>query len=228
LRKVPFELRGACRAESFAQTNFHSEVTTMNLRRVAALSALLLLGGVAFHQARSADPPENKPTAPAVADKDFAVRYARAHLRVAELTLQKAREMNRQVAETLSKGIVEQFASDVEFAKAQLAEAERTGTSDAYALWLRRAELDARARKDRLQSATEANRRVPGAYPPIDLERMRAAAELANLRVERGKALANATPEARLAWQLEMINEGLNRVDEMVSLSLQNRLAEFF
>ena len=201
----------------------------MNLPRLAALSGILAVAAVAFQQARSAAQPvkEARPAKDAAGD-DFAVRYARAHLRVAELTLQKAQDMNRRVPQTLAKGIVEQFSDDVEFAKAQVESATRSGTSDTFTLWLRRAELDLVARESRLKSATEANQRVKGAFSPIDLERLRAGIELAKLRVVRAQSLANAPPEAKLQWQIEMISEGLNRIDEMVSLSLQNRLAEFF
>jgi len=210
------------------QTHLHFEVMTMKLPRLVVLAGIVALAGVALHQARSADEPEKKsPPAPAT-DTNFAVRYAEAHLLVAELTLKKAQDMNRQVPQTLARGIIDQFSDDVEFAKAQLEDAKNTGAIDAFGLWLRRAELALKMREERLNTAMEANRRVPGAYRPVDLDRMRAAIEMARLRVERGRALADAPHIAKLDWQLEMINEGLNRVEEMVSLSIQNRLAEFF
>ncbi len=201
----------------------------MNVRRLAALVGILAITGMALHQARSADEPkgEARPASDA-ATGDFAARYAQAQLRLAELRLRKAQSMNRRVPQTLARGIIELFADDVEFAKAQVKAARGSGGADSFSLWLARTELDMRDREEQLRIATEANARVPGAFPPIDLERMRAAIELAGLRVERGRSLAGASPEAKLQWQLELTVEELSRVNQMVSLSLQNRLGEFF
>ncbi len=201
----------------------------MNVRRIAAIAGILVVTVVAFQPARSADPPAKQSGSSAKGDtSDFAVRYAQANLRLAELRLEKAREMNRKVARTLAQGIVELFANDVEFARAQLKAAQSGGTADSFALWLHRAELELEDREQQLQVAKNANERVPNAFPPIDMARIEAAIELARLRVERGRELAEASPQEKLAWQLEMMNEGLNRVDIMVSLAIQNRLAEFF
>jgi hypothetical protein len=195
----------------------------MNPSRIALIAGMLAIAGAALYQAGSAAQQEKDGT-----KGDFAVRYARAQLRLAELTLQKAQEMNQKIPETLAAGTVEQFSDDVAFAKAQLESAMRGGSNDPFDAWLRRAEIDLRAAEARLQRAVEANKLVRGAYGPTDLERMRANIELARLRVERGQALAKGPADARLSWQIEMMNEGLNRVDEMVTLSIQNRIAEFF
>ncbi len=200
----------------------------MNLRQIAAAAAMLAIAGLALHQAHSADPAEKDSAQLKQASDDFAIRYAKAQLRLAELRLAKAQEMNRRVARTLAKGVVEQFANDVTFAKAQLEAAQGSGKSDSFSFWVRRAELELADRQEQLRIANAANQRVPGAYQPIDLDRMQAAIELAGLRVERAKELADAPEEAKLVWQLEIIAEELNRVDEMVTLSLQNRLSEFF
>ncbi len=136
--------------------------------------------------------------------------------------------MNRRVARTLAKGVIEQFADDVKFAKSQVEAAQRSGKSDGFTFWVNRAALELEDREEALQIAVQANERVPGAYRDIDLDRLRASAELAKLRVERSKELENASEGAKLLWQLSIMTEEINRVDEMVSLSLQNRLSEFF
>ncbi len=201
----------------------------MNLRRWAILAGVLAIASLALHQAQSAGQQEK--SAPATDGKtdDFAVRYAKVQLRVAELKLLKAQEMNRRVAETISKDVIQMFSDDVAVAKGALAAAQKDGAiGGAYDLWMRRAEQDLVWRQTRLRRATEANRRVPDAYGPLDMDRMNTAIELAKLRVERGQSLAKGSAEDRLGWQLEMISEGLNRVDEMVTLAMQNRIADFF
>lgn len=200
----------------------------MNVRHLAVIAGVLAVAFATFQQARSANEPKKSSSADDAAAKEFAVRYAQTYLRMAELTLQKAQELNRRVPETLAGALIEKFTHDLEFAKAQLEDVRQSGNSNAFKLWLWRAELNLRSREQLLTAANRANSLKPGFYPPIDLERIQAAIELARLRVERGKSLVDKPPEARLAWQLEMMNEGLNRVDEMVSLSLQNRRIEIF
>jgi hypothetical protein len=196
---------------------------------MVALLVILAIAVVGFAQARTAAPEEKASTGAADSQsRDFALRYARAQLKLAEIRLQKAQEMNRRIPQTLAKGVIEQFADDVEFAKAQLRAADTGGSVDGFGVWKRQVELELADREESLKIAEDANRRVPGVYQPIDLERMRAAVELAKLRVERAASLADASPDARLAWQLEMMQEGLTRVDQMVTLSLQNRLSEFY
>jgi hypothetical protein len=199
----------------------------MNVRHLAAVAAVVVLAGLALHQARSADPAQQDAQLEQ-ASRDFALRYAKARLRMAELRLAKAEDMNRRVARTLANGVVEQFADDVAFAKAQVESLQNDGKVSTFGFWQRRAELELAERQEQLRIATSANERVPGAYQPIDLDRKRAAIELASLRVERAKQLANAPQETQLVWELQIMAEELNRVDEMVSLSLQNRLSEFF
>ncbi|MGD9719940.1 MAG: hypothetical protein AB7O59_01850 [Pirellulales bacterium] len=199
----------------------------MNLQRLAAAAGILALLAMAFQQARSADPPA-EPSSSAKPASDFAIRYAQANLRLAELKLQKAVDMNRRVPRTLANNVIEQFNNDVALAKDQVKAAQQNDSGDVFGLWLQRAEMDLKKREEQLQAATTTNRREAGTYTALDLDRRRAAVELARLRVEHGRSLSNASPEEKLAWQLEMMSEGLNRVDQMISLTLQNRLAEFF
>jgi hypothetical protein len=145
------------------------EVRMMNVSRFALAAGVMAIAVAALYQAGTAAQQEK-----AAAKNDFAVRYARAQLRLAELTLQKAQEMNQKIPETLATGTVEQFADDVAFAKAQLESAMRGGSNDPFDAWLRRAEIDLRSAEARLQRAADANRLVRGAYGPTDLERMRA------------------------------------------------------
>jgi hypothetical protein len=158
----------------------------------------------------------------------FAVRYAKLQLRLAELTLQKAREMNRRMPQTLAPGMVEQFADDVDFAKKQVEYASQHGEVDSFNVWIHQAEIDVRVQESRLKRIQNAARISKEAAQPIDIERVKLSLDIAKLRAERGKSLVSASPDERLRWQIEMISEQMRRLDNMVTLSLQNRLSEFF
>jgi len=158
----------------------------------------------------------------------FSVRYAKLQLRLAELTLQKAREMNRRMPQTLAPGMVEQFSDDVDFAKKQVEYATQHGEVDSFNVWIHQAEIDVRIQESRLKRIQNAARISKEAAQPIDIERVRLSLDIAKLRAERGRSLVSASPDERLRWQMEMISEQMRRLDNMVTLSLQNRLSEFF
>jgi hypothetical protein len=191
----------------------------MNFRRVLAVAGVLAACGVLiYHRGSAAPATDGKPQG------SLPVRYARAELRLAELTLQKAQEMNRKVPGTLIAGLMAQFAEDVEFAKLRLQNAQKTGGGDALEECLQRAELARRLAEGRLKKAVEANKRAPSVVDANELERLRLRLEIAELRLERGKSLVDATADAKLQWQLDMLNDDLARVAEQTYLLGQNRL----
>jgi hypothetical protein len=165
----------------------------------------------------------DKTAATDAAQEPVAVRYARAQLRLAELTLRKARELNRKVPLTIPNPMMAQFADDVTYAKAQLQVAERSKGADVYGSWVERAEVTVRTAEAKLKQASEVDRAVPGTFEPIDMDRFRLGVEIAKLQLERGRSLANASPEDRMQWQLEVLGDGMARLKEQIWLISQNR-----
>jgi hypothetical protein len=155
------------------------------------------------------------------------VRRARAQLRLAELTLQKAQEINRKVPRTLAESVIALFTDDVDFAKAHLQHVTSADEVDSFKDCLTRAELVLRAAEVKLKKATRANQTSPGVIDNIDIERMRLGVEVASLQLERGKSLASASPEARLEWEFEVLSDSMARVAQQVVVISQNRLQEF-
>ena len=190
----------------------------MNIRRLVTAAGVLAIFGLSLYHSGS--------IAPAAVDArqdSVAARYARAQLRLAELTLQKAQTMNQKVAGTLVGSMVSQLADDVEFAKLQVQATTRSGEVDPLQACMQRAELSLHLAEARLKRATEANQRVPGTVQPIDLERLRLGVEVAQLRLESGRSIADATPNAKLQWQIDMLNEELSLIKQKTYLLGQNR-----
>ena len=194
----------------------------MNTRRVAAVCGLVSICGALVYHLASAAPPskDTKQELPAM-------RSAQAQLRLAELTLQKAKEINRKVPRTLSTGLIEAFTDEVDFAKLHLQHVTNTNSVDDFADSITRAELILRAAEIKLKKAARANEAAPGAVGETDLERMRLGVEVAGLRLERGRSLANASPEAKMQWQFEVLSDSLGRVAQQLAVISQNRLQEF-
>jgi hypothetical protein len=193
----------------------------MNVRQWAAMVGLFAICGATFYHSGSAAPANDNSV------ESLDVRYARARLRLAELTLQKAQEMNRKVAGTLTGGLISQFADDVEFAKVQLQNATRPEGINSHRAYLLRAEMVRHAAESKLKKAMETNGRVPGVFSASDLERLGLDLEIAKLRVERGQALIDASSDAKLQWQIDLTCEELARVKEQTYLLGQNRLQQF-
>lgn len=141
------------------------------------------------------------------------VRYAQAEVALAEANLNKVRGMNERVPGAVSGDVVRAYELDLEVAKLQLQVASG-GPEKQFDVWLARAEAAAKYAQSRSRGALAANARVKGAVDPSEVERLQASAELASLEVERGHAVAKGTPEAKLAWQLDLLNGQLHRVME--------------
>lgn len=190
----------------------------MNFRRLATGVGILAICGVALYRSGSAAPASKDAQTDSVA-----ARYARAQLRLAELTLQKAQAMNQKVAGTLVGSMVSQLADEVEFARLQVRSTGQTGEVDPLQACMQRAELGLRLSEARLRRATEANQRVPGTVQPLDLERLRLGVEVAQLRIESGRSIADASPNAKLQWQIEMLSEEMSSLRQKTYLLGQNR-----
>jgi Tfp pilus assembly protein PilX len=193
------------------------------LQRILVILGLVMLASVVGYRAGAAAQPSK------ANDKDsLPVRYAQAQLRLAELTLQKAQALNHRMPNTITPGMIGLFSDDVEFAKAQLQAVKSTGKLDSFQGLLRRAELGLRSAEQNLKKTIEADKLMPGTFDATDVERLKINVELARVRLERGKALANADPQAKLQWQVELLNDDVARLKEQQAMIVQNRLSEFF
>jgi hypothetical protein len=189
----------------------------MNVRRLAALVGTVAICGVLAYRAGSPAP------AAEAKQESFGVRYARAQLGLAEATLRKAQDMNRKIAETIPTAMVAQFTDEVEAAKAQLQSAQRGDDDATFDGWVRQAEFTAQAAETRLKNATQIERRAPGTFVPMDIERFRFSAEIAKLQFERGRSLAKAPLEAKLQWQVDMLHDEMAGLKSRTSIIGQNR-----
>jgi hypothetical protein len=151
------------------------------------------------------------------------LRSAKLRLRVAEISLEKAKKTNERVAGTLPADLVAQYSDDVAVAKAELANASHSIGTELLQGWILRAEMAYRSGVMIYNNAARTEQRTPGTYEPIDLERLKLTAELAQLQVERGKSLADASPEAKLQWVTDMVDDELMRLKKRTALLFQTR-----
>lgn len=190
----------------------------MNLRRLVVAAGILVMGCLLGYRAGSAEP-----AAKGAKPEPVAVRYARAQLQLAEATLRKAQDMNQKVAETISSGLVAQFADDVQVAKALLQSAEGPAGANPLAGWLVRADYAVRAAESKWKKANEVNQIELDTFADVDIERLRLGVVIAKLQLERGKAMTNASSEAKTQWQVDMLFDELSRLRDRTSIIFQDR-----
>ena len=195
----------------------------MTLRRLAAVAVILAIGVALGRTAGSAAEDENKDKA-----KSLAVECAQAKLRLAEMNLARAQQLNRKVPGTLIGGMMQQFSKEVEVAGVELAIAKKSSKSDAFQASIERVKLALRSAKDRAKVGLETHKRAPSVVTKGDVERMRLFAVIADLQLQRGQALAGASATDKLEWQLEVMGDDLERVRIYTYLLGQNRVGQFF
>ncbi len=142
------------------------------------------------------------------------VRYARAQLQLAEANLSRVEESNKRVERAVPSSVVAEYQYDVAVAKGRLEQATGGGAEGEFQVWLGRAAAEQRVAETRWKSAAAANDRVPGTFGAIDLERFRLRAEVAKLQLERGRALVDSGREAQLQWEVDLLDNQVQRLKE--------------
>lgn len=156
---------------------------------------------------------------PASQAESLEVRYARLWLQLAETNLQRAQRANQRVANAVPANVVAEYRARVDVARARL-ESSQAAKPDQLAFWQAGAAAAHRAAEVRYQSASAANARMANTIDPGEVERLRLRTALAELQVERGRAVAGAAPAAQLRWQLEVL---FDQVDELREENLPGR-----
>lgn len=142
------------------------------------------------------------------------VRYARAQVQLAEANLNRVEQSNKRVAGAVPSSVVAEYQLDVQVAKTRLEQATAGPAASEFQVWLQRAEAERKTAETAWKNAAAVNGRVAGTFGPLDLERFRLRAEIAKLQLERGQALVDSGREAQFQWQIEMLDNQVQRMKE--------------
>jgi hypothetical protein len=142
------------------------------------------------------------------------VRYARAQMQLAEANLNRVEQSNKRVPGAVPSSVVAEYQHDLQVAKTRLEQVTAGPGGGDFEVWLQRAGAERTGAETAWKGATAANRRVPGTFGPLELERFRLRAEVARLQLERGQALADSGREAQMQWQIEMLDNQVQRLKE--------------
>lgn len=196
----------------------------MNVRRWAALAAILVLGVVIGRTTGIvAQDDKSDKTAP---DK-LAVQCAEANLKLAQMNLDRMKQLNQKVRGTLISGMIDQFTAEVELAQQELDVAKSSPGGNPYQSTVERMRLALKTAEARAKRALDTHEQAPDIVSKNDVERMRQIAVIADLELQRGLSLEKASPQQQLQWQLEIYGNEIDRVRVYTYLLGQNRFGEF-
>jgi hypothetical protein len=141
-------------------------------------------------------------------------RYARAQLELAQANLKRVQQSNKRVTRSVPSSIVAEYEYDVQVAKARLEQSTAARSGGEFKVWLQRAEADWKGAETAWKAATAANETVPGTFETIDIDRFRLRAEVARLQFDRGQALAGAGHDVQMKWEIDLLNNQVQRLKE--------------
>jgi hypothetical protein len=142
------------------------------------------------------------------------VRYARAQLQLAEANLNRVEQRNKQVERSVPSSVVSEYQHDVLVAKTRLEQTTADRAASEFQVWLQRAEAERSTAETTWKNATDVNARVPGTFQPLDIERFRLRAEIAQLQLERGHKLVDSGREAQLQWEADLLDNQVQHLKE--------------
>jgi hypothetical protein len=149
------------------------------------------------------------------------VRYARAQLQLAQASLKRVEQSNKQIAGSVPSSVVADYQHDVDVAKTRLEQATAGRAASEFQVWLQRAAAEQKTAETTWKNAKTVNERVPGTFEPLDVERFRLRTEVSKLQLERGQGLVNSGHEAQMQWEIDVLDNQVQRLKEESRQSTQ-------
>jgi hypothetical protein len=164
---------------------------------------------------RVAAPAESR-VAANVATDELSVRYALARLRLAELDVERALEANRGAVHAISDRELQRLRNHVLVMRRQVEIARARPRTSARQATIAAVEAARESAHADLAAAAQVNQRTPGTISLVNMERLRAKADLADIRL----ALCRS-PDFELSLLAEMQWSIDQLTDEVIDLRHQ-------
>jgi hypothetical protein len=141
------------------------------------------------------------------------VQSAELSLRLYELDLQKIDDMNQKMAGLYSNAEVDRFQASVEMARQRVKAArERNEGKDTIAI-VGVGQALLKNAQDAYERDKAANRKLPTAVRPIDVERDRVAVEMAEVNLTKAKLVTRLdTPIPIINWEMDVLRDEVRQL----------------
>jgi hypothetical protein len=143
------------------------------------------------------------------------VKYAEAMVSVAEATLRRAQQANRQAGGAeFPASVVQSLQNDLAMAKARVRFFQDGGSGGSEAPYRAAARDSLSAAELSLKQAADVNSRVQGTIDNAELARRQAQVELAKARLDvcQQLDLEKATGEQRMQWEIMLLQEDIHEL----------------
>ena len=196
--------------------------TTINSLRLAAIM-MALAAVVAPLSMVNADPPTTKPTSSeSTAEESLDIRFARAHLELAELDLRRALEWNKRMPGLFSDRTIAYLRKHVEIDGEQLSQSIAQQNPDVHEIYIRGAEAAVELADADVQRRQAIYKSFPDNFHALELDRAIAVAKVAKLCLERTVTKKSSTDTlSQLQWQVEELRNQLLEIQ----IKMEERLS---
>ena len=148
--------------------------------------------------------------------EDIHVRYARAHLELAQFDLKRAAEYNAIIPNIVGPGEVQRLERHVEFDRVRLEERLQGKDADVQEFCVRAAETALQVARDRVNYAARMQDHSPSKMGSLNVKRAELVATLAEINLERTQQY---DPEESvlnyLQWQLEDLRYQMSELHQL-------------
>lgn len=153
--------------------------------------------------AKAVDPP----VAGDVSKKEsMDVRYARAHLKLAQLDLRRVMEEHKRVPDLLPVTVIENLKRHVAIDETQLEQALKAPDGNLHEIYLRSAKVAVELAEADLKRKQKSYEQSPSTRSSLDVERAVAVVEVAKLHLEITEAKQSSLSSLMyLQWQIEVL-----------------------
>lgn len=183
---------------------------TMKRTTTACLAAIVVAAVACDAIAQTRDGPESRA---GEAAESVNVRYARTYLSLAKTELEIAEDANRRIGTLYPEITVQRLRNNVAFAEAQLKYELAGDEGDLHDVHLRELDGALKLAEAKLQKGLSMKKRLPQTVSDLEILRLRLAAEVARLTLERARSpQAQASPHAHLQWQLDQLRRQVLRL----------------
>jgi len=195
-------------------------VSIRSIRATHRLSVFLVGVFVLTVATTNADQPTAATTADQNEDQEsLSVRYARAHLTLANLDLQRAMDVDKRYPNILPAAALESLKRHVEIDRAQLKQAQEAPYGNFHDIYTRSAQNAVAMAEADLKRKREVFARMPDNTTKYDAERAEAVLEIAKLHHEvTDEKESSISSMMYLQWQIEMLRNQLLELQLQVQL----------
>jgi hypothetical protein len=150
-------------------------------------------------------------------EKDLDLRYAKAYVRVMEATLNKYRETNRKLPNTIRPSVMQAIEEGLREAQERVKLVDGDVSNDGD-IFVEGAQAELREEQESLRKAEAANVQFSGTISAEEIALLKARVELASINLEKSKHLGSESSLSNVRYELEQLREELAELRMYVAL----------